>query len=194
MRALLLALVMLVGLFGAASAQTPAYRLQPGDTLAVTVWQDSKLDRQVVVGPDGTISFPLAGHLQASGQTLQSVEAELRKRLQANYNTQLDITVSLAATTPGQSTSTIFITGEVNKPGPYPFVPPTDILQALASSGGFSPFAATSRIEIYRRVNGRDVKMIFNYRDFQSGRDVSGNINLRAGDVVVVPEKGLFGF
>ena len=66
-------------------------------------------------------------------------------------------------------------------------------MQAIALSGGFSPFAATRRILINRTVHGQQLQFVFNYRDFESGRDLSGNIDLRAGDVVVVPEKGLFG-
>ncbi len=191
MRLWLVALAFLVALPSVVHAQ--AYRLKAGDSISVTVWQDSKLDRQLVVAPDGAISFPLAGHIQAGGMTFPALEAELRKRLQASYNTDLDVTVALASAPGEDNNRTIYITGEVNKPGPYPLVNATNVFQALALSGGFSPFAATQRIEIYRRVNGQDRKMLFNYRDFESGRNVSGNIDLRAGDVVVVPEKGLFG-
>jgi polysaccharide export outer membrane protein len=85
------------------------------------------------------------------------------------------------------------VTGEVNKPGPYPLDRPVDALQAIALSGGFSPYAATKRIVIHREENGVEYQLRFNYRDLMSGRDLSGNIQLRPGDVVVVPEKGLFG-
>jgi len=185
------AIFVIAGLSGAFS-QT-GYRLQPGDTLTITVWQDSKLDRTLVVGPDGSITLPLAGHIQARGQTLQAVESELRRRLQPSYNTTLDVTVALAtATTKDQPT--FFVTGEVNRPGAFAIGPDgANTLQAIAMSGGFSAFAATSRIRIVRRVNGQEVIVQFSYDDLIAGRDASGNIALRAGDVVVVPEKGLFG-
>ena len=185
-------------LLGASGAQAAAYRLKPGDTISVSVWQDPKLDRQVVVGPDGTISFPLAGHLVAAGQTLSAVETQIRDKLKSNYNTPLDVTISLTSTVPAPKQAvtlpSIFVTGEVNKPGALPLgSQPIDALQAIALSGGFSPFAATSRILIYRRYRGEDQQFVFNYHEFESGRDLSGNIALRAGDVVVIPEKGLFG-
>jgi polysaccharide export outer membrane protein len=180
-----------LALLTSAWAQGGLYQLQPGDTVSISVWQDSKLDRQVIVGPDGMISFPLAGQIRAQGQTLQGIASILRNRLQANYNTTLDVTVALTGAAAGKDRM-FYVTGEVNKPGAYPLVPETSILQAIALFGGFSPFAATQRIEIYRRTGGQDAKWIFNYRDFVSGRDLSGNIDLRPGDVVVVPEKGLF--
>ena len=196
MRFLAAAIGVVLLVLGASSALAAAYHLKPGDTVSISVWQDPKLDRQLVVGPDGTIAFPLAGHIVAAGQTLQAVEAELRSKLKANYNTPLDVTIALSSTPPqtAPTAPSIFVTGEVNKPGALQLGnQPIDTLQAIALSGGFSPFAATSRILIYRRFHGVDQQFMFNYRDFESGRDLSGNIALRAGDVVVVPEKGLFG-
>ena len=73
----LLAFALLIGLTQVASAQTAPYRLRTGDTISVSVWQDSKLDRQLIVGPDGTISFPLVGQLRAGGMTLAAVEGAL---------------------------------------------------------------------------------------------------------------------
>ncbi len=195
MRVLSVALGLLLTLVAVTAAQAASYLLRPGDTLSVSVWQDSKLDRQVVVGPDGTISFPLAGHLRVGGQTLQAVESALRSKLQPNYQTDLDVTVSLASTQATTGEDTIFVTGEVNRPGSYPLLPPhTNAVQAIALSGGFSPYAATRRILIYRTVKGQQLRFTFNYRDYESGRDLSGNIDLRAGDLVVVPERGLFGY
>ena len=193
---LLVAFGFVLGLLAIASAQTSPYRLRPGDSIAVSVWQDSKLDRQLVVGPDGMVSFPLVGQVRAGGLTLQAVEAALREKLQASYKADLDVTVALSsiAETETESPDVFYVTGEVKSPGPHPLIPPTDVLQAIAIAGGFGPFAATRRIEIYRRVDGQQVMFTFNYRGFESGRDLSGNIVLRAGDVVVVPEKGLFGF
>ena len=196
MRFLSAAIGVVLLLLGVSGALAAAYHLKPGDTISVNVWQDPKLDRQLVVGPDGTIAFPLAGHIAAAGQTLQAVEAELRSKLKANYNTPLDVTIALTSATANAAPTSpsIFVTGEVNKPGAVPLGnQPIDTLQAIALSGGFSPFAATGRILIYRRFHGVDQQFVFNYRDFESGRDLSGNIALRAGDVVVVPEKGLFG-
>ena len=142
------------------SAFAQAEPIQPGDTLQISVWQDPKLDRQVVVGPDGMIAFPLAGHIKAGGVTPQSLENLLRARLQKNYTEKLDVTVSLAAVNPSEQSETrprVYITGEVLKPGPYPLKPPIDIAQAIALAGGLSPFAASRRIQIHRKVDGADI-------------------------------------
>ena len=120
--------------------------LQPGDTLQISVWQDPKLNRQVVVGPDGMIAFPLAGHIKAEGITPQSLEGLLRSRLKKNYTGQLDVTVSLAAVNPTEASASkprVYISGEVLKPGPILLKPPINIAQAVALAGGVSPFAAS---------------------------------------------------
>ena len=168
--------------------------LQPGDTIQISVWQDPKLDRQVVIAPDGMISFPLAGHLKAEGLTTQALENLLRARLRKNYSERLDITVSLAAVNPTDVIETkprVYISGEVLKPGTYPLKPPITIAQAIALAGGLSPFAARSRIQVHRNVDGTDTVLVFDYKAFQSGTQPTDNFALRPGDIVIVPERGL---
>ena len=90
---ILLFLLLFCGFITSAGAQA----LRPGDLLEITVLQDPKLDRRVIVGPEGMIAFPLAGHIHAAGMTPQGLENVLRERLKKNYNGALDITVALAA-------------------------------------------------------------------------------------------------
>ena len=190
-----LSVLLLLCLGQAASAQS-GYRLQPGDSSAISVWQDEKLNRSMIVAPDGTISFPLVGQIKVGGQTVTAVQNILKSRLQSNYADELDITVGLASLgTKAESDLPLFyVTGEVNKPGAFPLDRRgIDALQGIALAGGFGPFAATKRIVINREENGVTYQLRFNYRDLMSGKDPSGNIQLRPGDVVVVPEKGLFG-
>jgi polysaccharide export outer membrane protein len=178
----------------ATNALAQAEPIQPGDTLQISVFQDPKLDRQVVVAPDGMIAFPLAGHIKAGGITPQSLENLLRSRLQKNYTGKLDITVSLAAVNPSEASDTkprVYISGEVLKPGQYPAKPAINIAQAISLAGGLSPFAASRRIQIHRQVNGADTVLLFDYKAFQAGSNVADNIPLRSGDVVIVPERGL---
>jgi polysaccharide export outer membrane protein len=190
---LLLALLFFCGFLTSALAQIEP--LHPGDTIQISVWQDPKLDRKVVIGLDGMISFPLAGHIQASGLTPQALEKVLRRRLQKNYTGHLDITVSLAAINQDEEIASkpkIYITGEVLKPGPYIIRPNTNVMQALALAGGLGPFAASKRIQVRRQVDGADSTFLFNYNDYVAGTNTADNINLRSGDVIIVPEKGLF--
>jgi polysaccharide export outer membrane protein len=189
----LLAIIFLCGMV----VQSVAfYRLQPGDKLSVSVWQDDKLNREVVVGPHGGISLPLAGHIRAGGLTTQQIEAAIRRRLQSNYKEKLDVTVMLIARpSPDQRergpTLHLFVTGEVNSPGTFTVTLPTTVLQALTLAGGLDVYAAKRRIVIQRKQHGEDVIFPFNYRAAVNGRDAWSNNYLRDGDVVIVPERGL---
>ena len=186
---------------GAAQAED-TYRLRPGDVLDVTVFQDPKLNRQIVVAPDGYVAFPLAGRFRAGGLTTSSVESALKAGLQKQFTADLDVTVSYVQSAPREprvakeakeAEYTVYVTGEVGKPGAFvvPKRPPT-IMQALALAGGLGPFASERRIQVIRKAKGEDRVFTFNYRDYTRGRDMEGNITLRTGDVVVVPERGLF--
>jgi polysaccharide export outer membrane protein len=184
---ILFAFLLICGSWMPAAAQA----LQPGDTIAVSVYQDSKLDRQIVVGPSGHISFPLAGQIRAEGMTPQSLEKTLRSKLRDKYAGSLDITVSLVATAKldEEQKPKFFITGEVNKPGPYPLRVGTNVVQAIAMSGGLGQFAARKRIQVRRKVNGVEATLLFDYAAFEAGKEVAGNIDLQAGDVIIIPEK-----
>lgn len=197
-------LAFLVGMLlaTAATAHADTYRLRPGDVLDVNVIQDPKLNRQIVVAPDGFVAFPLAGRFRAGGLTASAVETALKAGLQKQFTTELDVTVSYIQSEKREPRElkdakdaewTVFVTGEVNKPGVFvvPKRAPT-VLQAIALSGGLGPFAAERRIKIHRKVNGEEIVFPFNYKLYTKGQDLEGNITLRNGDVVVVPERGLF--
>jgi polysaccharide export outer membrane protein len=171
-----------------------AQALQAGDTIAVSVYQDSKLDRQIVVGPSGYISFPLAGQIRAEGMTTQALEKALRSKLKDKYTGSLDITVSLiaAAKIDDELRPRFFITGEVNKPGPYVLRTGISVVHAIAMSGGLGQFAARKRIQVRRKVNGVESTLLFDYAAFEAGREGAGNVDLEPGDVIIVPEKGFW--
>jgi polysaccharide export outer membrane protein len=189
---ILFVLAVLLGLCTAAAAeQAKGYILQPGDSVEVSVWQDQRLNRTIVVAPDGMISFPLVGHLRAAGMTVQALESLLSKQLRKNYTTDPQVTVTLAEVIEGTG-SQVFITGEVNRPGTYSIKTGTSVMQAIAMSGGLGRFAAKSRIQIHRKVAGSEHVLLFNYSDFESGKNLGDNIALQPGDVIVVPERGLF--
>jgi polysaccharide export outer membrane protein len=190
MRIIVSLLVLLLGT--PALAQQPgAYALQPGDKLEISVWQDQTLNRQIVIAPDGMISFPLVGHIRAAGLTVQGLEKTLSKRLSKNYQAPPQVTVMLSEVTAGGA-SQVFVTGQVNQPGTYPLTAGMTVMQALALSGGLGKFAAKGRIQVHRRVSGSEQVFVFDYSDFESGRNLTGNIPLQPGDVIVVPERGLF--
>jgi polysaccharide biosynthesis/export protein len=182
------------------SAPADAQTLKPGDTLSITVLQDPKLDRNVTVDPSGEIAFPLAGHIRARGLTPLALENILKSKLKNSYKDEsLDVTVAVLAAPkeiPEEDLKPkVFITGEVIRPGSYVVRQPTTLMQAIALAGGVGPFAAKSRIQVRRKGAGGDETIfMFNYRAYEAGADLEGNIRLRPGDVIMVPERGLFDY
>src|ERR1700745_2957814 len=170
----------------AANAQT----LKPGDTLSITVLQDPKLDRSVTVDPLGEIAFPLAGHIRARGLTPVALENILKSKLKGNYKDDaLDVTIAVANAPKDipedDLKPKIFVTGEVARPGSYVVRQPTTLMQAIALAGGIGPFAAKQHIQVRRRGAGGDETIfMFNYKAYEAGADLEGNIRLRAGDVI----------
>jgi len=168
----------------ASDAAEAGYQLNPGDVLNIFVWNEESLSRETLVRPDGYISVPLAGQLRAGGKTPAEVEEELSERLSNYLKDRPTVTVSLQAIHGNR----IFVLGKVNRPGEYPIIRPTDVMQALSIAGGLDPFAAEGSIVVLRRHgDGSQESIPFRYNRVKSGRDLETNIVLRAGDVVVVP-------
>ena len=196
----LTALLVMVGLTSAAIAQSD-YRIQPGDTLRVEVLEDSNLNRDVLVLPDGSISFPLAGSVKAGGRTVDSLARRLTSELAGDFAVDPNVLVSVAALAPAQERATdqpdlmnVYIVGEVGAPGRKEVLPGTTLLQFLAEAGGLSRFAAEKRIQLRRAdpATGEEMVYRFNYRSMGGSGSISGTTVLAPGDVIVVPERRLF--
>lgn len=171
-----------------AAAATDGYHLKPGDVIEVSVWQDEKLRRRTVVLPDGKISFPLAGHLMAAGLTPEILEKKIKKRIRKYFNDDVNVTVMVVTVSP----RVVYVTGQVRNPGTFTVKRPTTVLQAIALAGGLGPYAAKKRIQIRRKTDGEETLFEFNYSKFERSGDLTGNIYLNDGDVVIVPERRLF--
>jgi polysaccharide export outer membrane protein len=167
----------------ATAADVPSgYRLQPGDLLEVVVWKETDLQSEVLIRPDGGISFPLAGDLQAAGLTTP----ELRTALEARVRKLIpEAVVTVAVKAPNGNR--VFVIGKVNHPGDFPLLRPTDVLQALSLAGGSTPFANTNKIRILHRDGARQTSSSFRYSDVARGRHLDQNILLQSGDTVIVP-------
>lgn len=164
-------------------AATPrGYTLQPGDILEILVWKEVDLTRDVLIRPDGGISFPLAGDLPASGRTVDELRAELAARL-GRFIPDLDVTVLLKEVKGNK----IYVIGQVNKPGEFVVNPQVDVMQALTMAGGATAFASLSDIIVLRRNGGEQTRLSFDFNAVAKGRDLQQNIMLQSGDVVVVP-------
>lgn len=159
-----------------------AYLLGAEDVVKISVWKDEHLTQEVIVRPDGMISFPLVGDVPAAGKTVEEVRLELVKRL---GKFMPNPHVSVLATK--LHSYKIYVTGRVNKPGEFLVGHYTDVLQALSLAGGLTPFAAENDIKVMRREKGEQKVYRFRYGDVRNGTALEQNILLQRGDVVVVP-------
>ena len=159
------------------------YRLNPGDKLEISVWQEDNLKQEVVVLPDGTISFPLVGHVPAAGKTTEDLARLLRERLN-KFIPDSEINVRML----DAEGNSIYVTGEVAHPGKFVMKGPTDIMQALSMAGGLTAFAKKNSIIVLRReADGRTRSFPFEYGDVEDGENIESNILLQSGDTVVAP-------
>jgi polysaccharide export outer membrane protein len=170
-----------------------SYRINGGDLLHISVYGEQNLDKDVPVQPDGGIAFPLVGNLNARGMTLKELQGKIATNLRESQYfpniTDNEVTVSMVKAT-GNSVSVV---GQVKAPGTFAYDTQLDVMQALSLAGGLTPFASKSKIKILRRDQaGTQTAILFDYSEVEDGEQLDKNILLRGGDVVVVPQAGLF--
>lgn len=163
-------------------AEEKGYHLAPGDLLEISVWKDKDLSRQFEIPPDGILSFPLIGDVDANNMTVPELRRGVKARLEQYIP---DPTVTVMLLKPGSMTA--YVIGKVNKPGQFPINGETNVMQLLAMAGGLNPFAAPKDIIVLRQEGEKTVKIPFNYREVEDGENLGQNIILDRGDVVVVP-------
>ena len=166
----------------AAQVVEDTYQLGPEDAIEISVWKEPDLTKQLAIRPDGKISYPLIGEIQAAGKTVKQLRKEISRRLE-KYVTDAQVTVILLKT----QYYKIYVVGKVNKPGEFLVGRPANVMQALAMAGGLTPFASPSRIVILRRLGDKEQTLPFNYKAVSRGQFLEQNVTLLPGDVVVVP-------
>jgi polysaccharide biosynthesis/export protein len=164
------------------SANDPDYKIGPLDVLRIDVWKEPEISRIAPVRPDGKISLPLLNDVQAAGLTATQLSAFITNGLK-EYITNPQVTVGVQEI----NSRRVYVTGEVNRSGALPLLPNMTVLQALSSAGGFSQFAKLKNIYVLRIEDGKKVKHFFNYKEVVAGRNQDQDIQLRPGDVIVVP-------
>jgi polysaccharide export outer membrane protein len=179
---LLMGGVLLIAALSAAHAQQSSYLVKPGDTLEISVWKEPDLQRQVLVRPDGAFSFPLVGEVDARGKTVADLNKLVAERL-TKYISGAVVTIAVQEIKGNK----IFVLGQVNKPGEFIVNPSVNIMQALSMAGGMTAFAATNDIIVLRGQGKEQTAMAFRYPEVVRGRRLETNIELIAGDIVVVP-------
>lgn len=160
----------------------PVYQIGPGDVLNISVWKEEGLQQEVLIRPDGGMSFPLAGDVMAGGKSVAELQAVLTNKIK-RYIPDPVVTVSVRQI----QNNKIFVVGKVNRPGEFVATHYVDVMQALAMAGGLNAYASSNNIKILRRIDGKVRSMEFEYDDVASGSQLQQNILLNSGDVVVVP-------
>jgi polysaccharide biosynthesis/export protein len=158
------------------------YQIGPEDVLAISVWKEEGLKVEALVRPDGGISFPLIGDIQAAGKTAVQLREEITRKL-GKFIPDPVVSIGLLRVAGNK----IYVIGKVLKPGEFPAGRYIDVMQALSMAGGLTPFAAENGIKILRKDGGKDIVFPFRYSDVKNGENLEQNVRLKGGDVVVVP-------
>lgn len=158
------------------------YVIGADDVLDVSVWKEQDLTRTLQVRPDGKISMPLLGDVEAAGLTPSQLAQTVSDKLK-RYLTAPQVTIILTQI----NSQRVYVTGEVTRPGAYPVLPGMTILQAITSAGGLTQFANAKKIFLMRDENHIQTKYPFSYKEVLDGRKAEENLPVRAGDTIVVP-------
>lgn len=167
----------------ASMIDSKSYVIGENDVLEIDVWKEKEISRTIPVRPDGKISLPLVGEIQASGMTPMQLQDDLTKRLKA-YIENPEVTVIVSDPRSHQFN----VVGEVLRPGSYPLTQTMTVLDAIAGASGFKDFAKETKIYVLRPMpDGTRIRIPFNYKQVIKGRDMQENIVLKPGDTIVVP-------
>lgn len=165
-------------MIGGAPVDPKSYVIGPEDVLTIRVWREPELSGVLPVRPDGKITMQLINELQAAGLTPVQLAGTIAESL-SKFMNRPEVTVAVQTV----NSKRYFIQGEIRKPGPYPLVLPTTVLEALVNAGGFMDFANKKKIVILR---GKE-RFKFNYNDVIKGKSSEQNILLESGDHIIVP-------
>lgn len=164
------------------ATEEASYSIGPLDLLEIQVWREPDLTRQVIVRPDGKITFPLIDDILASGMTPLDLKAVLMDRLKHFVDNPV-VTVTVVES----RSKNFYVTGKVNAPGTYPLRPNMTVLQALSVAGGFADWAHKDSIRIIRSLKGTQEIFTFDYDKVISGKRIKQNISLEPDDTIIVP-------
>lgn len=162
----------------AAPVDPNTYKIGPEDQLAIRVWREPEVSGSVIVRPDGKISLPLIGDVQAGGKTPEELGKLIAEKL-SDFLTSPEVLVQVTAV----RSKKYYITGQVMRTGAFPLVVPTTVLEALSKAGGFRDWAQKKKIIILR--GSKRIK--FNYNEVIKGKNLEQNIYLQDGDHIIVP-------
>jgi polysaccharide export outer membrane protein len=163
-------------------AAPPPYQLSPGDAIHVSVWREDALQKEVRVLPDGSVTLPLAGRIEVGGRAAPEVTTLIAAKLK-DFLPDPNVTVVITSIEGNR----VYVVGKVPKPGPVVMAGPLTVLQALSMAGGLDKFADESAIKVVRHKGESQEVLPIAYRDLISGRDMTTNLLLKAGDTIIAP-------
>jgi len=158
------------------------YRVGPDDVLEISVWRDDSLSREIIVPPDGIISFPLIGDIDVNNMTVADLRDRVTKKL-TEYIPDATVSVILKQI----KSLKAYVIGKVKNPGEFGISMDSSVMQILSMAGGLNPYAAEDKIHVLRQTKDKTIRIPFNYDEFLKGKNLEQNIILKRGDVVVVP-------
>ncbi len=164
------------------------YHIGVDDVVSVSVWQNPELSVTVPVRPDGRISMPLLGDVQAGGLTPQQVAANIKRAL-SQYIREPHVVVILQELNSHEFLSRVRVTGAVNNPLSLAFRPGMSVLDAVLEAGGLTDFASPNRAVLYRKADEETRRYNVNLGDILQKGDLSTNYALEPGDVIAIPER-----
>lgn len=167
-----------------ASVQRSAYEIQPGDKLFISVYNEEDLQKDVVIRPDGGLTFPLVGEVDAGGLSVDELQQRITSGLREYYSDPI-----VSVTVQEIVGNKVYVLGQVKSPGEYVLTGGTNVLQALSMAGGLTAFANTNKIKVIRKdpTTGAEEVIPFDYRKIIRGRGLDKNIRLQSGDTIIVP-------
>ena len=164
------------------------YHIGVDDVISVNVWRNPDLNISAPVRPDGKISVPLVGDVQAGGKTAEQVSADIKKSL-GKFIRDPQVTVIITNLRSHEFLTRLRVTGSVQRPISIKFRQGMTVLDAILSAGGVNDFASANRTKLYRKENGKTVVISIYLDDILYGGDLETNIQLNSGDIITVPER-----
>jgi polysaccharide export outer membrane protein len=164
------------------SVHAESYHVGPGDVLEISVWRDEALSRELIVPPDGVLSFPLIGDVNVDSMSVPEIREVIKKKL-AEYIPDASVAVILKKI----NSLKVYVIGQVKNPGEFPITLEARVMQVLAQAKGLTPFAAERDIHILRYQGDKTQKIGFDYKEMLKGNNLEQDIVLQRGDVIVVP-------
>ena len=185
-RLCLLIIIFLVLALSAVSGYCEEYKIETGDVVAITVYEQPDLSTKARLDSAGEIAFPLIGNIQIGGLSVSEAVQKITSLLEKDYLVNPQVNIFIEEYHPKK----VFVMGFVNKPGEYELFKDRDttVIEAITMAGGFKEGAAQNGTKVVRVKNGEKVSIPIRVTDITNKNDKAQDIPLKPGDIIVVPE------